>query len=325
MPRKLQKTGDSHIEDCGFIPGLEHQQAFRIEARRPLPIPVVIAVPHAGRAYSESLLGEMCNPGLTCLRLEDRHVDRIAVAVARQTGAALIVADAPRAMIDLNRSLDDIDWEMIAEDTSGDDIARIGRPEAGGVRARGGLGLIPRRLGGTGEIWRKRLERAELDARITGIHRPYHAVLSKLLASVAAHWGEALLLDLHSMPPLPVAPGKKRAELVVGDRFGGSCSGSLISSAFDYLAGEGIFAAYNRPYAGGYVLDRHGDPARGIHAIQVEVCRSLYLDHRLAEPSSQLPAVADMICGLVKMLADEIAARSRSRSLPGGTLDIAAE
>ncbi len=320
MPRKLQKIGDSRIVDCGFIPGLEHQPAFRIEARRPLPIPIVIAVPHAGRAYSESLLGEMRNPGLTCLRLEDRHVDRIAVAVARQTGAVLIVADAPRAMIDLNRSLDDIDWEMIAGDTPSDDTAKIG-----GVRVRGGLGLVPRRLGGTGEIWRNPLERAALDARIAGIHRPYHDALSKLLASVAAHWGETLLLDLHSMPPLPVAAGRNRAELVVGDRFGGSCSGSLISSAFDYLAGEGVFAAYNRPYAGGYVLDRHGDPARGIHAIQVEVCRSLYLDHRLAEPSPQLPAIADMISGLVKILAEEIAARSRGRSLPGGTMDIAAE
>lgn len=325
MPRKLQKTGDSHSVDCGFIPGLEDQPAFRIQARGPIPIPVVIAVPHAGRAYPESLLGEMRNPGLTCLRLEDRHVDRIAIAVARQTGAALIVADAPRAMIDLNRSLDDIDWEMIAGDTPQDDSAGIEVPRIGGVRARGGLGLVPRRLGGTGEIWRECLERASLDARIAGIHRPYHDALSKLLASVTAQWGEALLLDLHSMPPLPVAAGKNRAELVVGDRFGGSCSGSLISSAFDYLAGEGIFAAYNRPYAGGYVLDRHGDPARGIHAIQVEVCRSLYLDHRLAEPSSQLPAIADMISGLVKILADEIAARNRSRALPPGAMDIAAE
>lgn len=320
MPRKVEKTGDSQTRDYGFIPGLGDQPAFRIEARGLPPIPVVIAVPHAGRAYSESLLAGMRNPGLTCLRLEDRHVDRIAFAVARQTGAALIVADAPRAMIDLNRSLDDIDWDMIAGDASRRTVRKTE-----GMRARGGLGLIPRRLGGLGEIWRKPLEQAELDERITAVHRPYHDALSKLLGSVSAHWGEALLLDLHSMPPLPATADRNSVQLVLGDRFGGSCSGALISSAFNYLEGEGVFAAYNRPYAGGYVLDRHGNPARGVHAIQIEICRSLYLDGRLAEPSAQLPAIADMIAGLVKILAEEIGARGKSATSLASMLDIAAE
>jgi N-formylglutamate amidohydrolase len=320
MSRKHEKIGDSRIGDHGFIPGLEAQPAFRTEVNATLPIPVVIAVPHAGRAYPESLLSRMRNPGLTCLRLEDRHVDRVAIAVARQTGASLLVADAPRAMIDLNRSLDEMDWDMVVEEPSGDGVAKFA-----GIRARGGLGLVPRRLGGVGEIWKSRLDRAELDHRIAGIHNPYHDTLAQILAAVSARWGAALLLDIHSMPPLPVPAGRSRADLVLGDRFGGSCSGTLISSAFDYFAGEGVFAAYNRPYAGGYVLDRHGDPARGIHAIQIEICKSRYLDSRLAEPSAGLPAIAEMISGLVRVLAGEIATRGRDGGSPSRQMGIAAE
>jgi N-formylglutamate amidohydrolase len=301
MPRKHGKIDDSSCEDCGFIPGFDARPAFRIEARRPFPIPVVIAAPHAGRVYPESLVAQMRNPGLASLRLEDRYVDRIAVAVARQTGAALLIADAPRAMIDLNRSLDEMDWDMI-----------VGGPEDGatprisGARARGGLGLVPRRLGGVGEIWNAPVQRHELSQRIAGVHKPYHEALARLLRAVSLDWGEALLLDLHSMPPLPASPGRQRPGLVLGDRFGNSCSGRVVSAALDHLSGEGMHAAYNRPYAGGYVLDRHGAPARGVHAIQIEICRSLYLDSRLAEPSARLPVIADMIVRLVRTLAGNL-------------------
>ncbi len=304
----------------GFIPGFEGRPAFRVETQDLFPIPVVIAVPHAGRAYPESLLQKMRNPGLTCLRLEDRHVDRVGVAVARQTGAALLVADAPRAMIDLNRSPHDVDWEMVSGGQPRDILAK-----PGGARARGGLGLIPRRLSGIGEIWKGRFERTSLESRLAAIHRPYHEKLSGLLSSISARWGAALLLDFHSMPPLTAAAGAKRAELVLGDRFGGSCSGALVASAFDYLAEEGVVAAYNRPYAGGYVLDRHGAPARGIHAIQIEICRSLYLDSRLAEPAAGLPRIAQMLSGLVRALSAETAAMGGRRGSHLSQIGIAAE
>lgn len=313
-------NGDSLRMNQGFIPGLEGRPAFRVETQHLFPIPVVIAVPHAGRAYPASLLSQMRNPGLTCLRLEDRHVDRVGVAVARQTGAALIVADAPRAMIDLNRSPHDVDWDMVAGGQPRDVLTK-----PGGARARGGLGLVPRRLGGIGDIWKGRLDRTSLESRIAGVHRPYHDGLSSLLASISARWGAALLLDIHSMPPLTAPSGANRAELVLGDRFGGACAGALVASAFDHLAGEGMVAAYNRPYAGGYVLDRHGAPARGIHAIQVEICRSLYLDSRLAEPTPGLQRIAQAISGLVRVLATEIAAMGGGQGASFPQIGIAAE
>lgn len=319
MPRKTSYSDESATIAGGVIPGMLGVPAFTLEAPRPTPIPVLVTVPHAGRAYPESLLARMRNPGMTCLRLEDRMIDAVGVEVARLTGAALLVAAAPRALIDLNRDIRDIDWEMVSGGAQPDDV----RPA--GSRAAGGLGLLPRRLGGLGEIWKGRFDRADVAARIEGIHHPYHAVISETLGEIAARWGGALLIDLHSMPPLAPGPTGRRTELVLGDRFGGSCSGSLVASAFDHLAGQCVLAAYNRPYAGGYVLDRHGNPAHGIHAIQIEVCRSLYLDAGHREISAGLVPLAELIAGLVLVLADEIAAGAPLFGKPGEAWSLAAE
>jgi N-formylglutamate amidohydrolase len=237
------------------------------------------------------------------LKLEDRYVDLLARAVARDTGAGLLIAHAPRAMIDLNRAPEDMDWEMLAP---GDE-----RPRGGlrtGRRARGGLGLVPRRLPGLGEIWRRRITRDELDDRISGVHAPYHAALAAELASLKARWGAALLIDLHSMPPLgPKRGAQAAADFVIGDRFGSSCDGMLCAAAFDHLAAAGRRAAHNRPYAGGYVLDRHAAPSRGFHGLQIEICRAAYLDQNLREPGSGFDSVAALLSGLVRRLASDFA------------------
>src|SRR5205085_4199455 len=129
-------------------------------------------VPDAGRVDPPALLAGMRQAGPATLRLEDRFADLVAEAVARATGAALLIAHTPRAMIDLNRSPDDVDWDMIVGD-SGERRVRL----AAGRRARSGLGLVPRRLPGLGELWRHRLPQAELSARLDQVHRPHHAAL----------------------------------------------------------------------------------------------------------------------------------------------------
>jgi N-formylglutamate amidohydrolase len=232
------------------------------------------------------------------------------------TEAALLVAHAPRAMLDLNRSPEDVDWSMVVGGASGG-APGAGRHSLANRRARGGLGIVPRRLAGFGEIWKGRLECSELEGRIAAIHRPYHAELSATLEDLRDRWGAALLLDLHSMPPLPARrAGQPAPEFVVGDRFGASCNRSLASAAFDYFAAHDRSVAHNRPYAGGYVLDRHAAPARGIHALQLEVCRSSYLDTRLAEPSGRAAGVARLIAGLVRALASEVAGLGEAGRLP---------
>ncbi|MBU7581283.1 MAG: N-formylglutamate amidohydrolase [Porphyrobacter sp.] len=290
----------------GAVPGLSGAPAFTFTAPARLRLPVLVAVPHAGRAYPPAVTAKMRDAELAQLRLEDRHADRLGIAIARETGAALLIAHAPRAVLDLNRAEDDIDWDMI-EGGRPDDLPEPSGQRAN-ARARSGLGLVPRRLPGSGEIWRGRLLPDELAARIDGIHRAYHEALSAELLRIRAEWGAALLVDLHSMPPLRAAEGEMRAPVVVvGDRFGASCHNSLIARALTYLEARSIPASQNRPYSGGYVLDRHGAPRGGVHAVQIEVCRATYLDRLLAEPGPGLPAIAAMLAGLVRELGAETA------------------
>lgn len=300
---------DSHQKSGGEIPGSNGVPAFAISGPVPSAIPVLIAVPHAGRAYPGSLLERMRNPGFAALRLEDRYVDLLAKEVAKATGAMLLVANAPRAMIDLNRAADDIDWEMFGRGASSD----VGSYTPG-RRARSGLGLIPRRLPGIGELWKRRHDETELAARIGGIHEPYHAALAESLAGLRERWGAALLLDLHSMPPLTLRGGQPPPEFVLGDRFGVTCHGSLVGSAFSYFAEMRRGAAHNRPYAGGYVLEQHGAPGEGLHALQLEIDRSSYLDSRLAEPGRGFAAMAHLLAGLVRCMAGEVAALGQLNS-----------
>lgn len=264
-------------------------------------VPVLIAVPHAGRSYPEAAVALLREPERAALRLEDRLVDSLARAVAVETGASLIIAHAPRALIDLNRSPDDVDWEMI-------DMAGKGRPgkSATSRRTRGGLGLIPRRVPGMGEIWRGPTRREELRERIDSIHRPYHDAVQLELASIRERWGAALLLDLHSMPPLDQGGGPP-IEFVIGDRFGASCEGGLMGSAFAHFALAGVRTAHNRPYAGGYGLDRHCVPRRGVHGLQLEIDRRSYLDAQLREPGPGMDRAAELVCGLLRRLAGEVA------------------
>lgn len=307
MARGQDDGGDSEWTGGGQIPGVADHPAFSLRQPTPSAIPVLIAVPHAGRAYATSLLERMRNPGFAALRLEDRYVDRLGEAVARATGAALLVAHAPRAMIDLNRATDDVDWDMFG--MRGPD--RVGSYTPG-KRARSGLGLIPRRLPGIGELWKRRHDETDLTDRISGIHEPYHACLCEVLAGLRARWGAALLIDLHSMPPLTLQGGRQPPEFVVGDRFGAACEGGLVGAAFSFFSEMRRGAAHNRPYAGGYVLDRHAAPKGGIHAFQLEVDRTSYLDSRLAEPGSGFAEMVDLLAGLVQRLAADVADLGRN-------------
>lgn len=277
---------------------------FELTVPTSLPVPVLIAVPHGGREYTPAVMAAMRDPQWGPARLEDRYADLLGMAMAEATGAALMVARVPRAVIDLNRAPDDVDWSMI----SGAERRRA-QHSAANRRARSGLGLVPRRLPGLGELWRQRLPAHELELRIECIHRPYHNAVGATLERLRDRWGAALLLDLHSMPPLrPPGQDGQGAEFVIGDRFGASCSPALSALALQRLAATDRRVAHNRPYSGGYGLDHHASPRRGIHAMQIEVCRASYLDARLEEPGPRFAAVARTLAGLVRALAQDVAA-----------------
>ena len=286
----------------GNIPG-QAGPSYRLWRAAEGTLPVLIAAPHCGRAYPETLLASLREPEEARLRLEDRYIDAVAKPVAAGSGTGLLLAEAPRAMIDLNRSVEDVDWGMVQGAKP-----KPARHSLANRRSRSGLGLVPRRLPGMGEIWRRPLTRAELDAWIADIYMPYHVALGSELERLRDRWGVALLIDLHSMPPLKRAhPQDRPAEFVIGDRFGASCDPGLVDLAIRYLANHGRRVAHNRPYSGGYVLDRYGQTARGIHALQVEVCRSTYLDARLDQPSVRVGAIVKLLSGLVRTLGAEVA------------------
>lgn len=302
--------GDAALESGGSIAGLA-RPAFTLRRPRSLAIPVLIAVPHAGRAYPPELLLRMRHGDVAMPRLEDRFVDLVAREAAAICGTALLVAHAPRAMIDLNRHPGDLDLSMFTATEAEKAAMRRDMPRGGqSVRSNRGLGLFPRRLPGIGELWRVPLRPEEASGRIAAIHAPYHESLAACLAEIRRQWGRALLVDLHSMPALPRRPGGLPAPThVVGDRFGGSCGRDLVECAVAVLDAAGAECGYNRPYAGGYVLDRHGAPRRGIHAMQLEIARDLYLDDTGLQPSdgvaSEARLVAAMIRGVVETMTGD--------------------
>ena len=206
---------------------------FRIGPERPAS-PVILSVPHAGRDYGAHLLNATRLRKAVLETLEDRLVDRL-IWRATALGMTAFVARAPRLEIDLNREERELDPSLIAPPLPSGGLVQS-------ARTRGGLGLIPSRITGSGPIWRERIPRAELERRIGQIHQPYHAALADALAAARARFGEAVLLDCHSMPPRhrPDNDGERPATIVFGDRHGTTIGADLLDAAIDRLARAGL-------------------------------------------------------------------------------------
>lgn len=255
--------------------------------------PVVLSVPHAGRDYPLALRTAIRVPLPALKGLEDRHVDTLALAAHRDE--TLFIAERARAWIDLNRAESERDPRL-------DDGARTnGAPLS--AKLRSGLGLVPRRVGQAGDIWQRRLSADEVAIRIAQDHRPYHAALAAALESARARFGVAVLLDIHSMPPLGAPHTAPR--LVLGDKFGKSAGSRFMSRMEGVARAHGVAAAANAPYSGGHVLERHADPRRGIHAIQLEFDRALYLDAMLDQPGPGFRPAATLLRAIIDAVADE--------------------
>lgn len=264
--------------------------------------PVVISVPHAGRAYSPALLRAARLPREKLETLEDRLVDRL-VWRALAAGSVGIIACAPRAEIDLNREEREIDPSTIIPPPPARSVVQSSR-------SRGGLGLIPSRIPGLGSIWRQRTPQDEVRRRLETIHRPYHAALGQALAEAHAAFGIAILLDCHSMPPRDPKLGE--APLVLGDRHGSSIAPQLLDSARAAAHAHGFSTACNIPYAGGHITALHGRPAEGVHALQLEIDRALYLDDKLKAPGPGF----DDVARLIEAIASALAERALADRLP---------
>jgi N-formylglutamate amidohydrolase len=248
-------------------PALARLQAepFRILAPAGQTVPFVFASPHSGRLYPAGFVAESRLTPTSLRRSEDAFVDELFAGVVA-AGAPLIAARFPRAYLDVNRAPSELDPAMFDGPLGvADDPAS--------PRVHAGLGVIPRIVRDGAEIYRRKLAAAEARDRLAAFYRPYHAALSGLIEDTRARFGFAVLLDCHSMPSAAAAP-----DVVLGDRYGIAAAPALSRAADRAFAAQRFSLARNAPYAGGYTTLLHGRPARGVHALQVEINRALYLD-----------------------------------------------
>ncbi|WP_417720370.1 N-formylglutamate amidohydrolase [Salipiger sp.] len=245
---------------------------------------VVFASPHSGRDYPWSFLRNTVLDEHSIRSSEDAFVDRL-FDCAPQFGAPLLRAGAPRAFIDLNRAADELDPALI------EGVRRSGH----NPRVASGLGVVPRVVANGREIYRGKLPMAEAERRIALYWRPYHARLQGLLDKAVAQFGEAILIDCHSMPHEAVeSVGRssgRRPEIVIGDRFGASATSAIVERVESTFARAGFAVMRNTPFAGAFTTQHYGRPSRRQHAVQIEIDRALYMDEKSIRPSEEFHAV----------------------------------
>ena len=264
-------------------------------------LPVLLSVSHSGRDYPPWLVAMASRGPAALTPLEDPLVDRLAWRAIRH-GTGAVIARAPRAAVDCNRAEDDVDPSVIEG----------GRRRPLSARARGGLGIVPGRTQGHGYLWKRSIGSKQLEERLDQAHRPFHGAIAEQLDALVERFGCALLLDCHSMPP----PAAGIPPIIFGDCHGRSAAPWVSAEAQRIALAEGYAAGLNDPFAGGHIVERHGAPQRGVHALQVEIDRRCYLDKKLAAPGPGFDQVAALIEALVLGLGN---------LLLGGELATAAE
>ena len=263
------------MDNAPAPPALNAAPASPIEVLEPavLSQPLVFASPHSGSHYTPDFVA-MSALELGALRKsEDCYVDEL-FGEAPALGSPLLRALYPRAFLDVNREAYELDPEMFAG-------ALPTFVNTTSARVAAGLGTIARIVASRREIYRAKLSFAEAEQRINGVYKPYHRALRELISRAWDGFGFCILVDCHSMPStgLPVdGDGSRGIDIVLGDRGGMSCAGMITDVIENTLSAQGYCVTRNNPYAGGYTTQHYGDPANGVHAIQIEINRAIYMD-----------------------------------------------
>jgi N-formylglutamate deformylase len=247
-----------------------NREPFRIARPKEQTAPFVFASPHSGRLYPADFVARSSLTPLALRRSEDAFVDELFES-AVERGAPLIAARFPRVFLDVNRAASELDNTMFDASLQ----VEIGAPSA---RVAAGLGVIPRIVRDGAEIYRGRISPADAEERLARLYRPYHAALAGLIDETRARFGVAIIVDCHSMPAAAPIP-----DIVLGDRYGVSASPALMRHAELAFEAYGFSTARNTPYAGGYTTLLYGRREQGVHALQIEVNRTLYLDEARLE------------------------------------------
>ncbi len=269
--------------------------AFEVRESAEQRVPFVFNSPHSGSHYPERFLAQTKLDAMEIRRSEDSFVDEL-FGAAVPLGAPMLAANFPRAYLDVNREPWELDPRMFTEPVPS--FANIRS-----ARVAGGLGTVPKLVGEGLDIYAARLPLAEAVGRIESIYKPYHDTLKRLLTGTHARFGYAVLIDCHSMPAnIRIGENGVRPDFIIGDRFGTSAARALTDTAISVLLSLGYSVAHNKPYAGGFITEHYGRPARRLHALQVEVNRGLYMDERTMRKLSGFDALADDMARLIAEL-----------------------
>ena len=261
--------------------------------------PIVFASPHSGTAYPTDFIANSPLDLLALRRAEDSYVDRL-FSSAPEHGLPLLRAIFPRAFIAPNREPFELDPSMF-EDTLPKYV------NTGSMRVTAGLGTIPRVVSSGKEIYYDKLQFSEAAQRINNIYRPYHKMLKTLLDNTRQKFDCYVLIDCHSMPSVggvhdPDA-GHHRPDIVLGNCFATACNEYVINFVEKIFEGFGYKVSRNKPFAGGFTTHHYGSPQGGLHALQIEINRALYMDEKSIKPNEGIKKLNDDISEMIKSLS----------------------
>lgn len=280
-----------------IAPDFCHHPAFEVRAPQQHSVPFVFNSPHSGRHYPRRFLDMTRLDETAVRRSEDFFVDELFDGATR-LGAPMLLAHFPRAYLDVNREPYELDPRMFS-----DRLPAFANRQS--IRVAGGLGTVPRVVSEGQPIYARCIGFEEARQRIETIYKPYHSTLRGLLAQTYRRFGYAVLVDCHSMPAsIRIGAEGARPDFVLGDRFGTSASAGISESAARILRSMGYLVTANKPYAGGFITEHYGRPAKGLHAIQIEINRGLYVDERTLARKPGFEALRADLFRFMRMLVD---------------------
>jgi N-formylglutamate amidohydrolase len=258
--------------------------------------PIIFNSPHSGSAYPDAFLNASRIDLPSLRRSEDSFIDELIGALSER-GFAVVRVHFPRSYVDVNREPYELDPRMFAGRLPSFANTRS-------MRVAGGLGTIPRVVGDGQEIYRERLLVDDALSRIETLYKPYHRALRRLISRVHQAFGTVMVVDCHSMPSIGVSRDEpRRPDVVIGDRYGTSCAPLLPDRIEETMSRLGYSVGRNKPYAGGFITEHYGNPASGLHAVQLELNRAIYMDERRREKGPRFAQVAADFTVLAEALA----------------------
>jgi N-formylglutamate amidohydrolase len=256
--------------------------------------PLVFASAHSGKLYSDAFVASVRLDRVSLRRSEDSFVDDL-FAAAPAHGAPLLAASFPRAFCDPNREAWELDPAMFEE-------ALPAWVNTTSARVGAGLGTIARVVASGEAIYRQKLRFADAEGRVRTLWQPFHDALRLLIEDTRERFGGCLLIDCHSMPAAVQYP-RGTVDVVLGDAHGTACTARTVRRVEQVLGGLGYRVRRNDPYAGGFITRHYGRPREGVEALQIEICRSLYMDETRIEKLAQFGAVQGDMTTLIALLA----------------------